>query len=123
MQMARTGKTYGYMRMYWCKKILEWSKSPEEALSTAKKLNDKYELDGRDPNGYTGIAWSIGGLHDRPCIERKVFGKTRFMSYDGCRKKFDIEAYIRKFATESQTDSSFPPVCRRHEQTVPYRGG
>jgi deoxyribodipyrimidine photo-lyase len=97
MQMVHTGKMHGYMRMYWCKKILEWSKSPEEALSTAKKLNDRYELDGRDPNGYTGIAWSIGGLHDRPWIERKVFGKIRFMSYDGCRKKFDIEAYIRKF--------------------------
>jgi deoxyribodipyrimidine photo-lyase len=102
MQMVHTGKMHGYMRMYWCKKILEWSKSPEEALSTAKKLNDKYELDGRDPNGYTGIAWSIGGLHDRPGIERKVFGKIRFMSYDGCRRKFDIEAYIRKFEEDRE---------------------
>lgn len=97
MQMVRTGKMHGYMRMYWCKKILEWSKSPEEALRTAIRLNDKYELDGRDPNGYTGIAWSIGGLHDRPWMERKVLGKIRFMSYNGCRKKFDVQAYIKKF--------------------------
>jgi deoxyribodipyrimidine photo-lyase len=97
LQMVRTGKMHGYMRMYWCKKILEWSRTPEEALRTAIGLNDTYELDGRDPNGYTGIAWSIGGLHDRPWMERKVFGKIRFMSYNGCRKKFDIAAYIKKF--------------------------
>lgn len=93
-EMIRKGKMHGYMRMYWCKKILEWTKSPEEALDTAICLNDKYELDGRDPNGYAGIAWSIGGVHDRAWFERKFFGKVRFMSYDGCKRKFDVDAYI-----------------------------
>lgn len=83
--------------MYWAKKILEWSKSPEEALKIAIYLNDKYELDGRDPNGYTGIAWSIGGVHDRPWFERAVFGKIRYMNRSGAKNKFDIEAYIKKF--------------------------
>lgn len=95
-EMVRKGKMHGYMRMYWCKKILEWTKSPEEALSSAIYLNDKYELDGRDPNGYAGIAWSIGGVHDRAWIERKIFGKVRFMSYGGCKSKFDVEAYIKQ---------------------------
>jgi deoxyribodipyrimidine photo-lyase len=81
--------------MYWAKKILEWSASPEEALSIAIYLNDKYEFDGRDPNGYAGIAWSIGGVHDRPWFERPVFGKIRYMNYSGCSKKFNIETYIR----------------------------
>jgi deoxyribodipyrimidine photo-lyase len=94
--MVRKGKMHGYMRMYWCKKILEWTKSPEEALSSAIYLNDKYELDGRDPNGYAGIAWSIGGVHDRAWFERKIFGKVRFMSYGGCKSKFDVETYIKQ---------------------------
>ena len=95
-EMVRKGKMHGYMRMYWCKKILEWTKSPEEALSSAIYLNDKYELDGRDPNGYAGIAWSIGGVHDRAWFERKIFGKVRYMSYGGCQSKFDVEAYIKQ---------------------------
>lgn len=93
-QMVMTGKMHGYMRMYWAKKILEWSSSPEDAMKTAIYLNDKYELDGRDPNGYAGIAWSIGGVHDRPWFERIVFGKIRYMSYNGCKSKFDINQYI-----------------------------
>jgi deoxyribodipyrimidine photo-lyase len=95
-EMVNTGKMHGYLRMYWAKKILEWSASPEEALERAIALNDRYELDGRDPNGYTGIAWSIGGVHDRPWGERKVFGKIRYMSYNGCKGKFDVKAYITK---------------------------
>jgi deoxyribodipyrimidine photo-lyase len=94
LEMMRRGKMHGYMRMYWAKKILEWSESPEDAQSIAIYLNDKYELDGRDPNGYAGIAWSIGGLHDRPFAERPVFGRIRFMNYNGCRRKFNIEEYI-----------------------------
>lgn len=94
-EMTTTGKMFGYMRMYWAKKILEWSRSPEEAIKTAIYLNDKYELDGRDPNGYTGIAWSIGGVHDRAWGERDVFGKIRYMNYEGCKRKFDVKAYIR----------------------------
>jgi deoxyribodipyrimidine photo-lyase len=96
MEMVRKGKMHGYMRMYWCKKILEWTKSPEEAFSSAIYLNDKYELDGRDPNGYAGIAWSIGGVHDRAWFDRKIFGKVRYMSYGGCKSKFDVEAYIKQ---------------------------
>jgi deoxyribodipyrimidine photo-lyase len=95
-EMLRTGKMHGYMRMYWAKKILEWTPSPEEALKTAIYLNDKYELDGRDPNGYAGCAWSIGGVHDRAWGERPVFGKIRYMNANGAKRKFDTEAYIRK---------------------------
>ncbi len=93
-EMAIKGKMHGYMRMYWAKKILEWSRTPEDAIKTAIYLNDRYELDGRDPNGYTGIAWSIGGLHDRAWGEREIFGKIRYMSYNGCKNKFDVRKYI-----------------------------
>jgi len=94
LEMVKTGKMHNYMRMYWAKKILEWTKSLEQALEMAIYLNDKYELDGRDPNGYTGIAWSIGGVHDRAWQERPVFGKIRYMSYNGCKSKFDVKKYI-----------------------------
>lgn len=97
-ELLRTGKLHGYMRMYWAKKILEWSRSPEEALKIAIYLNDKYELDGRDPNGYTGCAWSIGGVHDRPWFERPIFGKIRYMNRNGAKNKFDIGLYIKKFS-------------------------
>jgi deoxyribodipyrimidine photo-lyase len=96
-EMQIRGKMHGYMRMYWAKKILEWSESPEKALETAIYLNDKYELDGRDPNGYTGIAWSIGGVHDRAWNERRIFGKIRYMSYNGCKGKFDVKKYIDRY--------------------------
>lgn len=89
-----SGKLHGYLRMYWAKKILEWSREPEEALEYAITLNDRYSLDGRDPNGYAGIAWSIGGVHDRAWSEREVFGKVRFMNERGCRRKFDVDGYI-----------------------------
>ena len=94
MEMVKRGKMHGYMRMYWAKKILEWTESPEQAMEIAIYLNDRYELDGRDPNGYTGIAWSIGGVHDRAWNERPVFGKIRYMSYNGCKSKFNIKNYI-----------------------------
>ena len=93
-EMVKRGKMHGYMRMYWAKKILEWTRSPERALEIAIYLNDRYELDGRDPNGYAGITWSIGGVHDRAWNEREIFGKVRYMSYNGCRSKFNIKAYI-----------------------------
>lgn len=96
MEMVKTGKMHGYMRMYWAKKIFEWTPSAAKAQKVAIYLNDKYELDGRDPNGYVGIAWSIGGVHDRAWFERPIFGKIRYMSYNGCKRKFDIEAYIQK---------------------------
>ena len=93
-ELIRTGKMHGYMRMYWAKKILEWTQSPEEAQSIAIYLNDKYSLDGSDPNGYAGIAWSIGGLHDRAWFERPIFGKIRYMNSNGAKRKFDVEKYI-----------------------------
>jgi deoxyribodipyrimidine photo-lyase len=96
MEMVKSGTMHGYMRMYWAKKILEWTPDPDTALEACIYLNDKYELDGRDPNGYAGIAWSLGGLHDRAWGERPLFGKIRFMSYHGCKAKFDIDGYIEK---------------------------
>jgi len=98
-EMVKTGKMHGYLRMYWAKKILEWTETPDEALKAAIYLNDKYELDGRDPNGYAGIAWSIGGVHDRAWFPRPIFGKVRYMSYKGASLKFDVKAYIKKVSS------------------------
>ena len=96
MEVVKGGKMHGYMRMYWGKKILEWTHSPEEAMEIALRLNNTYELDGRDPNGYAGVAWCIGGVHDRAWPSRPVFGKIRYMNENGCRRKFDVDAYIRR---------------------------
>lgn len=98
-EMIGRGKMHGYMRMYWAKKILEWTPDPETALRYAIKLNDTYFLDGRDPNGYVGIAWSIGGVHDRPWFTKPIFGKVRYMNYSGASHKFNIPAYIDKVGT------------------------
>lgn len=92
--LVKNNKLHGFLRMYWAKKILEWTESPEEALYIANYLNDKYSIDGSDPNGYTGTAWSIGGVHDRAWAERNVFGKIRFMNERGCRRKFNVDQYI-----------------------------
>ncbi len=97
LQMVKTGRMHGYMRMYWAKKILEWSETPQEAFDVTVYLNDKYELDGRDANGYVGICWAICGLHDRPWKERPIFGLIRYMSADGMKKKFDTRLYIHKW--------------------------
>jgi deoxyribodipyrimidine photo-lyase len=94
-EMRLTGKMHGYMRMYWGKKILEWSESPEQAYQTALYLNNRYFLDGRDPNSYAGVAWCFG-KHDRPWIERPIFGKTRYMADSGLRRKFDMDGYLRR---------------------------
>jgi deoxyribodipyrimidine photo-lyase len=94
-QMVLTGWMHNYLRMYWAKKILEWSPSPAVAYQRAVHLNDRYELDGRDPNGYAGIAWAIVGKHDRPWFDRPIFGQIRYMSYAGAAKKFDSERYIQ----------------------------
>ena len=94
-EMALTGRMHNYMRMYWGKKILEWSATPAEAFRTALRLNNKYELDGRDPNGFAGVAWCFG-KHDRAWPERKIFGKIRYMNDAGLKRKFDMEAYLAK---------------------------
>jgi len=96
-QMARGGWMHNYMRMYWAKKILEWSPTPAQAYEIAVALNDRYELDGRDANGYAGIAWAIGGKHDRAWSERPIFGKIRYMSAAGAGRKFDSRAYIARW--------------------------
>jgi deoxyribodipyrimidine photo-lyase len=93
-QLLRSGKIHGYLRMYWAKKILEWSKSPKEAVQIAIYLNDHYSIDGGDPNGYVGILWSIAGVHDRAWFERSVYGKIRYMAESGAKKRFSIEEYI-----------------------------
>ena len=93
IQMTKTGKMHGYMRMYWAKKVLEWTESPEQAIEFLITMNDFYSIDGGDPNGYVGILWSVAGVHDRPWTEREVFGKIRYMNYGGLKRKFDIAAY------------------------------
>lgn len=95
-EMLLTGKMHGYMRMYWGKKILEWTPDAGEALAAALWLNNRHSLDGRDPNGYAGVAWSIGGVHDRPWVERPVFGQIRYMNLAGLNRKFDVAAYVEK---------------------------
>ncbi|KAG5286003.1 hypothetical protein AALO_G00009900 [Alosa alosa] len=97
-QVLTEGKMHGFMRMYWAKKILEWTSSPEEALAIAIYLNDRYSLDGCDPNGYVGCMWSICGIHDQGWAERPVFGKIRYMNYDGCKRKFDVAQYERRYS-------------------------
>jgi deoxyribodipyrimidine photo-lyase len=96
-QMVRDGWMHNYMRMYWAKKILEWAPDPARAFEWAVILNDKYELDGRDPNGYSGIAWAIVGKHDRPWFDRSVFGLVRYMSGESTGKKFDSKRYMARY--------------------------
>ncbi len=95
-EMVSTGWMHNYMRMYWAKKILEWAPEPATAFDWAVRLNDRYELDGCDPNGYAGIAWAIVGRHDRPWFNRPVFGLVRPMTGRSISRKFDAETYIRQ---------------------------
>jgi len=97
LQLVTEGKLHGFLRMYWAKKVLEWTESPEVALKEALRLNDRYALDGNDPNGYVGVMWSIAGIHDQGWGERAIFGKIRFMNYAGCKRKFDINKFIIKY--------------------------
>ena len=101
-QMVETGWMHGYMRMYWGKKILEWAPDPEKAFEWAVILNDRYELDGRDPNGYAGIAWAIVGRHDRPWFNRPVFGLVRTMMGGSTAKKFDADRYIARHGNNGE---------------------
>jgi deoxyribodipyrimidine photo-lyase len=93
-EMVVKGKMHGYMRMYWGKKIIEWSQTPEEAFRKTLYLNNKYELDGRDPNGFAGVAWCFG-KHDRPWGERPIFGHVRYMNDKGLKRKFDADGYVK----------------------------
>ncbi len=95
-ELLRDGKIHGYYRMYWGKKVIEWSETPQDALDTMIYLHDKYALDGRDPNTYANILWCFG-LHDRPWTERPVFGMVRYMSLEGMKRKTDVNAYVSQF--------------------------
>jgi deoxyribodipyrimidine photo-lyase len=94
-EMKTTGFMHNYMRMYWGKKILEWSSTPELAFRNTLAINNKYFLDGRDPNSYAGVAW-IYGVHDRAWPQRKIFGKIRCMTASGLERKCDVRAYVDK---------------------------
>jgi len=110
LQMVREGKMHGFLRMYWAKKILEWMPTPKVALAEAIRLNDRYQLDGRDPNGYVGCMWSICGIHDMGWTERPIFGKIRFMNYAGCKRKFKIPLFVARYpGAEVQGEAVEPP--------------
>ncbi|KAA3457664.1 deoxyribodipyrimidine photo-lyase [Gossypium australe] len=145
LEMVHYGKMHGFMRqlrmlfaylfsviwdmlvqnfktiysMYWAKKILEWTKGPKEALEICIYLNDKYEIDGRDPNGYVGCMWSICGVHDQGWRERPVFGKIRFMNYAGCKRKFNVDgyiAYVKRLVGEIKKRKAESPVGQKTKQ-------
>jgi deoxyribodipyrimidine photo-lyase len=99
-EMLQTGSMHNYMRMYWGKKLLEWSRSPEEAFATALRLNNRWQLDGRDPNSYAGVAWCFG-MHDRPWAERAVFGKVRYMNAAGLERKYDMNPYVARYGADA----------------------
>ena len=96
IQMVRYGWMHNYLRMYWAKKIVEWTPNVAAAMKAAVYLNDKYEIDGRDPGGYAGIAWSMLGKFDRAWFDRPIFGKRRYMSGGSTGKKFDSKTYIKQ---------------------------
>lgn len=108
-QMIFGGWMHNTMRMYWAKKILEWSKTPAQAYETCVYFNDKYELDGRDPNGYAGIAWAVVGKHDRPWFDRPVFGQIRYMSFNSTSKKFDSKLYMRQIEEMAENALGYRP--------------
>lgn len=101
-ELLLRGSIHGYYRMYWGKKIIEWSHTHADALATMVRLHDVYALDGRDPNTYTNILWCFG-LHDRPWQERPIFGKVRYMSYEGMKRKTGVDAYLREIAHLRET--------------------
>ena len=96
-ELVLTGRMHGQLRMYWGKKILEWTERPERAFEIALALNNKYQLDGRDPNSFAGVAWCFG-KHDRPWGERPIFGLVRYMNAAGLERKFDMPAYLERIA-------------------------
>ncbi|XP_062074123.1 deoxyribodipyrimidine photo-lyase isoform X3 [Humulus lupulus] len=119
LEMVHYGKMHGFMRMYWAKKILEWTRGPEEALEISIYLNDKYSIDGRDPNGYVGCMWSICGIHDQGWRERPVFGKIRYMNYAGCKRKFDVDGYIgyvKRFVSEMKKRKAENQLCGKPKE-------
>lgn len=106
LQLVNEGKMHGFLRMYWAKKILEWTTSPEEALEISLHLNDKYSMDGTDPNGYVGCMWSVCGIHDQGWAERPVFGKIRYMNYNGCKRKFDVAEFVKTHGANKDANAT-----------------
>ncbi|KAJ8952488.1 hypothetical protein NQ318_003284 [Aromia moschata] len=127
LQAIHEGKIHGYMRMYWCKKILEWTESPEQAIEYALWLNDTFCLDGTDPNGYVGVMWSICGVHDQGWKEREIFGKIRYMVDYSLRRKYDMDAYCAKFGRTISGDSKKQNIKENKsggkEKSVPKKRG
>jgi deoxyribodipyrimidine photo-lyase len=113
MQLVREGWMHNYLRMLWAKKILEWTRTPEEAAAIMVELNNKYGLDGRDPNSYSGIFWALG-RYDRPWgPERPVYGQIRYMSSQNTARKVSVKKYIAKYApkvTETPKMSEVPEM-------------
>ncbi|MCX5662959.1 MAG: deoxyribodipyrimidine photo-lyase [Planctomycetota bacterium] len=105
-EMVVAGKMHNTMRMYWGKRILEWMQDPAEAFRLTLALNNKYELDGRDPNSFAGVAWCYG-KHDRPWTPREAFGTVRSMTASGLERKYDIEEYVRKVEGERKEEGLF----------------
>eukprot|EP00929_Paragymnodinium_shiwhaense_P051935 TRINITY_DN26058_c0_g1_i1.p1 TRINITY_DN26058_c0_g1~~TRINITY_DN26058_c0_g1_i1.p1 ORF type:complete len:521 (+),score=121.13 TRINITY_DN26058_c0_g1_i1:125-1564(+) len=112
-QLVVEGKMHGFLRMYWAKKILEWMKTPKDALETSIYLNDRYSIDGRDPNGYVGCMWSICGVHDMGWTERKIFGKIRYMNYEGCKRKFNVASMEGRYQSVAADASGGAAAKRR----------
>eukprot|EP01068_Selenidium_serpulae_P009231 Selendium_serpulae@DN5181_c0_g1_i2.p1 len=106
-QLVEHGKMHGFLRMYWAKKILEWTADAATALEVGLDLNDRYSLDGNDPNGFVGIGWSVMGVHDMGWKEREIFGKIRYMNYQGCQRKFNVPQFVAKYPDGHQ--SKIPP--------------
>ncbi|MFN7876189.1 MAG: deoxyribodipyrimidine photolyase [Pirellula sp.] len=96
-QLVHEGRIHNYLRMLWGKKILHWSATPQQALKTMIHLNNKYALDGRDPNSYSGIFWVLGRYDRAWGPERPIFGKIRYMTSESTRSKFSVKNYIRKY--------------------------
>jgi deoxyribodipyrimidine photo-lyase len=109
-QLVREGRMHNYLRMLWGKKILQWSATPQEALATMIQLNNKYALDGRNPNSYSGIFWVLG-RYDRPWApERPIFGVIRYMSSENTAKKLRVKRYLDRYgpaAAEEQAGRLF----------------
>lgn len=99
VQLKTEGRMHRYMKMYWPKKVQEWTESPEEAIEFSNKMLNKYAYDGRDPESYLAVMWAICGLHDRPWVDRKIIGKVRIMTLDGCKKKFDVPKFAKTYMT------------------------
>ncbi|MCW5961490.1 MAG: deoxyribodipyrimidine photo-lyase [Pyrinomonadaceae bacterium] len=112
-----TGEMHNYVRMLWGKLVIQWSKNYEEAFAHLEHLNNKYGLDGRDPNSYAGILWCFG-KHDRPWMEREIFGKMRYMTSNSTGKKFDSKKYIEWTKTLSK-NAKLPPA-KNSGETLPF---